>query len=265
MEQKIIFSNSYSPRTGHNFAAEVFKVIVDAEVLIHDRSETKLTTILDLYYYIYDSKIAGQKDKKFIDELFINDLRKKITKHSQKKYIIIKDTSFIGVNEIRRVFPNDIQILIIRDPKAVLSSLFKGMSKKNTFKNVLKKVGYFIGLYPLYYALLLSYKQLKTLPDLDKYNVIKYEDLVMKDKTSIIKLKKLFGSNKSIENIIDDIDKIKVINTSFINETGSKKIWDAKIKTDKFNPINRKSQNWLVRTCFLIGSYPLRKKLGYIN
>ena len=123
MKQKIIFSNSYSPRTGHNFAAEVFKLFVDAEVLVHHRSETRIAPLLDAYYKIYDKHIYGQKDKDFFDHLFINDLRNKIITKSNKEFIIIKNTSFVGVEQVKRVFPDDIQILLIRDPLAVLKSL----------------------------------------------------------------------------------------------------------------------------------------------
>ena len=40
--QKIIFSNSYSPRTGHNFASEALKVFTNHEVLAHNRSENQI-------------------------------------------------------------------------------------------------------------------------------------------------------------------------------------------------------------------------------
>ena len=265
MEQKIIFSNSYSPRTGHNFAAEVFRVFVDAEVLAHHRSETRLTTILEKYFNVYDKHIYGKKDKMFFDYLFIDDLRSKIINKSDKEFIIIKDTSFNGVNHIRRVFPEDIQILLIRDPLAVLKSLFKGMALgKKDIKSKIKKILTPIGIYPLYYAFLFNYKYSKQIPNLKDFNVIYYEKIVLKDEKTLLKLKELFKSKKTLKNIKKEIDEIKVINSSFTKETGAKKIWDAKKKSSSFNPIKRKGHNILIRTALKIGSYSLRKKLGYV-
>ncbi|MGM0635486.1 MAG: hypothetical protein ACQESK_05435 [Bacteroidota bacterium] len=265
MKQKIIFSNSYSPRTGHNFVAEVFKTFLEADVLIHHRSETRIAPLLDAYFSIYDTHIYGVKDKDFFDYLFINDLRNKIISKSDKESIIIKNTSFVGIEHINRVFPNDIQILILRDPYAVLKSLFKGMSlgKRNT-KNTLKKIGIFVGIYPLYYSWLFNKKIIKKIPDLNNYTVVRYEDLVIKDDNTLIKLRDMFETEKSLNKIKEDIDNIKVINTSFTNETGAKHIWEAKQKSRKFNPINRKGHNWLVRFTLKVGCYPLRKKMGYI-
>ena len=265
MGKKIIFSNSYSPRTGHNFAAEVFKVFVNAEVLTHQRSETRLTAVLEAYYSIYDRRIYHETDKAFFDHLFINNLRINIVNKSSKEFIIIKDTSFEGVEHIKRVFPEDVQILLIRDPLSVLVSGFKSMRlNKKGLKSKLKKIGFYVGIYPLYYALVVSYKQLQTMPNLDHFNVIKYENLVLKDDRTLLKLKTILSSEKSLEEIKKGISEIEVINTSFTNETGTKKIWEAKKVTEKFNPINRKGHNILIRTALKIGSYSLRKKLGYV-
>ena len=265
MKKKIIFSNSYSPRTGHNFAAEVFKLFVDAEVLVHHRSETRIAPLLDAYYKIYDKHIYGKKDKDFFDHLFINDLRNKIIAKSNKEFIIIKNTSFVGVEQVKRVFPDDIQILLIRDPLSVLKSLFKGMAlNKKGVKNKLKRIGLFLGVYPLYYSYVLAKKQLKNLPDLSNFLIIRYEDLVLKDDETLQILSALFKSEKSVEVIKSEIDNINVINSSYTNETGAKQIWDAKKKTSKFNPLKRKGHNFLIRSALKIGSYPLRKKLGYV-
>ena len=128
----------------------------------------------------------------------------------------------------------------------------------------LKKIGIFTVTYPLYYSWLFNRKLIRKMSNLNDYNVIKYEDLVVKDDITLNKLKEIFESDKALEKIKDDIDKIKVINSSFTNETGAKHIWEAKQKSDKFNPINRKGHNWLIRLALKIGCYPLRKKLGYI-
>ena len=265
MAKKIIFSNSYSPRTGHNFFAEVLKVYTDAEILVHERSETRLTSLLEEYYKIYDSHIYHKTDKQFFDELFINNLRTQITSYSKQNHVIIKDTSFKGVEHINRVFPEDIQILLVRDPLAVLKSLFKGMALgKKDIKSKIKKILTPIGIYPLYYAFLFNYKYSKQIPNLKDFNVIYYEKIVLKDEKTLLKLKELFKSKKTLKNIKKEIDEIKVINSSFTKETGAEKIWDAKKKSSSFNPIKRKGHNLLIRSALKIGSYSLRKKLGYV-
>ena len=265
MSQKIIFFNSYSPRTGHNFSADVLKVFTNADILLHDRCETRLTRLLDEYFKISDLHIYHETNKQFFYELFINNLRTQITNYSQQNYVIIKDTTFKGVNHVKRVFPEDIQILLIRDPLAVLKSLFKGMALgKKDFKSKIKKTLTSIGIYPLYYAFLFNYKYSRQIPDLNEYNIIRYKDLVLKDEKTLLKLKDLFNSNNALKDIKKEIDEIKVINSSFTKETSAEKIWDAKQKSSSFNPINRKGHNILIRTALKIGSYSLRKKLGYV-
>lgn len=263
--QKIIFFNSYSPRTGHNFAAEVFKVLTNHRVLIHNKSETRLATLLESYYKIYNSHIYHLTDKGFFDYLFINDLRQKILSKSDTDFVMIKDTSFTGVTHLKKVFPDDIHILIIRDPRDVLLSLFKGMRLvKPTFKNYLKRMATRIGMYPYFYALKFSNKILKIIPEMNKFYVIRYEDLVLKDDKTLRQLQSLFKSNKSLEEIKKEIDQIEVINTSFIEETQAKHIWDAKPKTAAFKPVHRNAKNRFMEWGILLGSKKLRKKLNYI-
>lgn len=264
-ERKIIFSNSYSPRTGHNFAAEVFKLFRNVEVLIEHRSETRLSSLIDSYYKIYNSHIYNQTDKDFFDYLFIDDLREKILAKSDADFVMIKDTSFNGVSHLKQVFPNDIHILLIRDPRDVLLSLFKGMRlKRPGWKYVLKRLLLPTGIYPYWYARKFSGKILKSLPDFSDFILIRYEDLVLKNDEALIRLKILFQSDKPIETIREEIDKIVVINTSFIEETNAKKIWEAKPRTAAFQPINRKAANRFIEWGILLGSRNLRKKLNYI-
>ncbi|MDR5589686.1 sulfotransferase [Christiangramia sp. SM2212] len=264
-DQKIIFLNSYLPRTGHNFSSQAIKVFSDHQVLSHPHSETRLSNILASYYKIFDNTINHKVDKDFMDLLFINKLRNNILKESKKEYVMIKDTSVIGVKDLKRTFPDDIHLILIRDPKNVFNSLIKGMSlKKKSIKSYLKKVGNKTGLYPWFYSNKLSTKVLKEIPDLSQYLTIRYEDLVQKDEKLLWKLKQLFHSKKSLEQIKKEIDEIKVLNSSFFEEVGGEKIWDHKLKTKNFDPINRKSNTWLIRKGIEIGSRKLRKKLNYI-
>ncbi|QYA24035.1 hypothetical protein G3I01_00440 [Gramella sp. MT6] len=263
--QKIIFLNSYLPRTGHNFASEVIRIFSDHEVLAHSRSETRLSSILHSYYSIYDRKIFHQSDKDFFDELFIDNLRERILNKSDKQYIMIKDTNLIGVDSLIRVFPNDIHLILVRDPKSVFLSLIKGMRlEKRTKKNNLKRLGIKTGLYPYYYSKKLSKQVLQFLPDTSPLTIIRYENLVKKEEKTISILKEKFGTLKSIEKIKEEIDNIEVINSSFFNEVGAKGIWDMRPRTSNYNPLHRKGHSNLVRMSIALGSKNLRRRLGYI-
>lgn len=265
VEQKIIFLNSYLPRTGHNFASEVIKIFSDHKVLIHNKSETRLSRMLNAYYDIYDKSIIFETDKAFFDKLFINDLRDRILEESNRGYAMIKDTTLVGTPALSKAFPNDIHLILIRDPQSVYNSLIKGMSLTNpTFKNTLKKLGKKTGIYPWYYSRKVSRQILKEIPNLKKHQIIRYEDLVLKDESTLKNLQKLFSTEKDLDQIKKEIDEIKVINSSFFEEVKAKKIWDAQPKTKEFDPVNRKGNSWLIRKGIEIGSRKLRKRLNYI-
>ncbi len=263
--QRIIFSNSYFPRTGHNFASEAIKVFSDHEVLAHQRAETRLSIVLDAYYKIRQHQVVHQSDKDFLDHLFIANIREQILAKSDRPFIMIKDTSFVGKDWLPELFPNDIHIVLIRDPYAVFNSIFKAMDlRKKTFKNLLKRIGKTFGLYPYYFCRKVSKQIFAVMPDFEKHMVVRYEDLVNKDETTLLKLKEVFQTDKSLEQLKSDIDAIEVINSSFFEEVGAKKIWEAKKKTEKFNPVNRKANTALIRMGVALGSKQLRQHLGYL-
>lgn len=265
MNQKIIFLNSYLPRTGHNFASEVIKLFSNHKVLAHSRSETRLSSILEAYFEIYDAKISFDSDRKFMDELFINNLRQRILRQSNHEYLMIKDTSFIGVDRLPKIFPNDLHFILIRDPKSVFLSLLKGMNlQKSSFRNQLKRIGLPTGLYPYSFSKKLSNQILNKLPKADKHFVIRYEDLVQKDEKLLLSLKEKFNCPKSLKQIKKEIEEIQVINSSFYEEVGATKIWEAKPVTKDFQPVNRKLKNPFLMKAIELGSRRLRKKLGYI-
>ncbi|SDL41839.1 hypothetical protein SAMN04488034_10437 [Salinimicrobium catena] len=264
VDQEIIFFNSYLPRTGHNFAAEVIKIFSEHEVLAHNRSETRISTILDSYYEIR-ARNFYESDRKFLDTLFINDLRKKILDQSPRKYIMIKDTSFKGVELMPEIFPDDLHFILIRDPKSVFLSLLKGMNlKKRSLRNKVKRFGIPAGLYPYFYSKKISSQVLKKFPDLRAHTIIRYEDLVRKDEKTLLLLKEKFATKKNLEQIKKEIDDIQVINTSFFEETGAKNIWDRKPKTSTFNPLKRKKFSFTIVKAVELGSRELRRKLNYI-
>ena len=98
-EQRIIFLNSYLPRTGHNFSSQAIKVFSDHQVLSHSHSETRLSSILYSYYNVSDKLIYHQTAKDFMNRLFIDDLRGNILRESNQPYVMIKDTSLIGIQK----------------------------------------------------------------------------------------------------------------------------------------------------------------------
>ncbi|MEO2064658.1 MAG: hypothetical protein ABGW97_16890 [Christiangramia sp.] len=264
-DQKIIFLNSYLPRTGHNFAAEVIKIFSDHQVLINPRSETKISTLLESYFLIYENGILNKANRDFFDHLFINDLRKRILCKSDKNHIMIKDTSFVGVDYLPEVFPGDIHLILIRDPLNVFLSLLKAMNlNKRSYRNFLKKILLPVGIYPYFYSKKLSRQVLDHFPELNNRIVLRYEDLVMKNKTVLRKLQKIFNSESDIDEIKLKIDQIKVINSSFFEETKGLKIWDMQSKTKEYDPLKRKSRNYFIRKGVELGSRQLRKKLNYI-
>lgn len=264
--QKIIFLNSYSPRSGHNFVSEALKVVSGHEVLIHKRSETRLSQVLDAYYEIYNTKIHYQTDKDYMDSLLISGLRDRILLPSEKEFVMIKDTTLLGVNHLKKNFPEDIHIILLRDPKAVFNSVIKSMRLgRPTFNNSIKKLGIKLGVYPYYFTRKICKRVIPLIPDLDDFVVLRYEDLVKKDEETLKMLKEMFGSEKSLENIKAEIDGIGVINSSFFEEVKGKDIWDEKPKTEKFNPIDRKGNSFLVRIAVSLGCSSLRKKLGYTS
>lgn len=263
--KKIIFLHSYSPRTGHNYSSEVIKVISDHVVLAHHRSETRLSRMINSFDEIQKKLIYHDSDREFFQFLFLDDLRSKILQRCDKKFALIKDTSFIGTDRLPSIFPNDIHIILLRDPKDVFASLFKAMDlTKRTRKNYVKRIGTSLGLYPYFYSRKVSNQVLQALPDLNSQLVLRYEDLVLKKEESLLKLIDLFDSQKNLSQVKKEIDQIPVINSSFYEEVGAKNIWDTKDRTSKFNPISRKRGNFFIRKGIEMGSKKLRRKLGYL-
>ncbi len=262
---KIIFMHSYSPRTGHNFASEVIKIFSEHVVLAHHRSETRLSRVLESYFNIKNDLIFHREDEDFLDYLFIKDLREKIIEKSDGELVMIKDTSFIGVQRLLEVFPEDHHIILLRDPFQVFNSLFKAMNlHAGTFKNKIKKIGKITGLYPYFYCRKVTEMVIKNIPDFRNCVVIKYEDLVLKNEETLMALKEIFKPDKNMDQIKAEIESIPVINSSFFEEVGAKKIWDMKPKTENFNPVNRKGNSFLVRKGIKLGSKKLRYRLGYL-
>lgn len=269
--KRIIFLNSYSPRTGHNFMAEVIRLASNCEILTHARAETRLSILLDEFHNVVNP-LYFQTARDFHKYLFTATLREQIInfKDSDKNTVMIKDTSMRGVEYLQQHFPDDIHILVTRDPRDTLVSLFKGMriKDKNKAKRVLKYIGKFIGLYNYTYSKKFQNRYIKETNNIGKsgFHHFKYEDFVSKNETSLKRLLDLFDNSQSIESFVKDIDGIRVINTSFYKEeSDSKSTWDAQPKTQNFNPLNRKSLRKVELLAIELGCKKLRKHLGYIN
>jgi len=129
---------------------------------------------------------------------------------------------------------------------------------------MIKKILLPTGIYHYWYAKRYSYKILKVLPDLKDFWVVKYEDLVVKDDSVLLELLKLLNSKISLEELKIRMDEIKVINTSFYKEEmNSSKVWNEKNKTEKFNPISRKSMTYHKMKFIDLGVKELMNVLNY--
>lgn len=162
------------------------------------------------------------------------------------------------------MFPNDVHIISIRNPNDILTSIFKGMKFSKNLKSKVKKLLIPIGIYHYWYAKQFANNILKILPEFDDFLILKYEDLVTKKANAFLELQQALGVSVNIEEIEKKMDEIKIINTSFFKEeTNAHKVWDSTVKTEKFNPINRKYLSYHQRKLIELGSRELIKKLGY--
>ncbi|MDO6758765.1 sulfotransferase domain-containing protein [Tamlana sp. 2_MG-2023] len=264
-DKKIIFLYSQSPRSGHNFIAEVIRSIKESETPLGLRSEIPFAPILKSYISSRNQNYKSNRASVFLDNLFIGGLREKLTDSNLSK--LIKYTSFSGASDCLNLFPNDYHVISFRDPKDCLFSLFKGMNlRKSDFKTKFKRFILPFGVYQYTYSRKYAKKVLKELPDLEEFYLMRYEDLVKRDRKTLKNLMIFFNSEADINVVLKKMDEVKVINTSFYKEeTLGKNIWDAQPQTGKFNPINRSGNfNILQRLGVKWGAYPLRKKMGYI-
>lgn len=265
---KIIFLNSYSPRTGHNFVSRVIKIASGAKILPYDDAEIRLSIFLKNYFEFQQKYGFNSSAKKFFDDLFLKDLGEKLIKDKGSEMIMVKDTNHIGVEYLNQTFPNELHILVLRDPRDTLISIFKGMRffSKGRLKGYIKKIGYFTGIYSFLYSRKFSKKLSPTIPEhWEDYIIIRYEDLVKKDDKTLTLILNLFNSDIELNSFKQIISSIDVINTSFFKEeTGGRHIWDKKENSEKFQPVHRTNLPFLHRKGIELGSRKFRKKLGYI-
>lgn len=264
MHQYIIFLHSQSPRAGHNFTAEVIRLLTSCHTPIEPTSEIPLAGLVGTLETKTKSFHLAPAAEKYSIDLFFSGLREKILIDS-KTNLLIKFTSFEGVENLKSCFPDDLHLLLIRDPKDVLLSQFKAKAKHDR-KSVLKRLVLPFGLYHFHYAKVYSKRISKTLPDFNKFTLIKYEALVLKEAETLNNLLQVFNSSLSLEEFGNQISNIKVINTSFYKEeTQAEKLWEATTRTTAFNPINRKKGfNRLQLLGITLGCRSLRKKMNYI-
>lgn len=264
-EPKLLFLFSQSPRSGHNFVADVLRILVDTDSIIGERSEVPFGPIIENYHTTLHKSYKSNRSVEFLNSIFIEPIRVKLLKDGTNK--LIKYTSFEGADTTLRYFPEDINIVSYRDPKDCLFSLFKGMRLKNDFKSKLKKILWPTGIYHYQYARKYSNSILKNFPKRSDFILIRYELLVQRDKEHLEQLIEKFNSKLTYDEFVKAIDGINVINTSFFKEeTGGESIWQSKKATEAFNPVNRNhSVNKLQLIAVKKGALPLRKVMGYIN
>ncbi|MGG5488354.1 sulfotransferase [Gaetbulibacter sp. PBL-D1] len=265
VKEKLIFLHSQSPRSGHNFMADVIRTIVDCKTPIDVRSELPIAPVLHAYHKakcgFYKSK--GVAD--YLDELFVKPLRATIM--TTKDNYLIKYTSFTGTREALHYFPEALHVVSLRDPKDCLISYFKILKyNAKDIKSFIKKIVLPFGIYHYSYARKYSKRIEAYLPNLDDCFVVKYEDLVKRDEITLKRLMDLFEVSLDVNTLSKRIDGIDVINTSFFKEeTHSDDMWKATKKTERFNPISRTyGFNALQLLGIKMGSMRLRRKMGYV-
>lgn len=263
-ESKLMFLFSQSPRSGHNFVADVIRLLFECSSIIGDRSEIPFGSIVESYDRILNKSYKSEGSTEFLNSVFITPIREEILKDDISKFI--KYTAFSGVKETVKYFPNDIHIVSYRDPKDCLFSLFKGMRLKKGWKSTIKKTLWLTGIYHYLYSRKYSNSIIGYLPISEDLILIRYEHLVTRDNKHLEYLIETFGSTMTTTEFAKAIDSIKVINTSFFQEeTKSTGIWDPSEVTESFNPINRShSVNKLQLWGVLNGSKPLRRAMGYV-
>ena len=261
---KLLFLFSQSPRSGHNFVADVLRLLLETDTMIGDRSEVPFGPIIKNYHATLHNSYKSNRAVELLNSLFIEPMRAKLLNDGVSKFI--KYTSFTGIKETVHYFPDDIQIVSYRDPKDCLFSLFKGMRLKKGWKSTVKKILWPTGIYHYLYSKKYSNGIIDLIPKDDHLIMIRYELLVTRDKMHLEYLLEQFNSTMTVNEFIKGIDSIKVINTSFFKEeTKSGGIWEATKVTESFNPINRQhSVNKLQLLGVLKGSKPLRSAMGYV-
>lgn len=250
--------------------AEVVSIASNCEILSHPRAETRLSIVLNEIHKVVDP-LYFESARNFHNYLFIDSLRQSIInfKESDKDILMVKDTSMRGAQYLQQHFPDDMYILVTRDPRDTLVSLFKGMriKDKSIVKRVLKTIGRFTGVYNYTYSRKFQKRYLQETQVIyqEGYNLFKYEDFVSKDEDALNRLLQLFNNPMPVSVFCDKIDNIHVINTSFYKEESeSKSTWDAKPKSEKFKPVHRKSLRKIEMLAIELGCKKLRKQLRYI-
>lgn len=263
IEPKLLFLFSQSPRSGHNFVADVLRILIETDNVIGDRSEVPFGPIIKSYDSTLNKSYKSNRATEFLNSFFIEPIRYKLLEDGFNKFI--KYTSFVGAETTLKYFPEDIIVVSYRDPKDCLFSLFKGMQLKSDLKSKIKKILWPTGIYHYQYTRKYSRFILKHLPKNEKFIFVRYELLVNRDKSHLEYLIKKFDSKLTYCEFSKAIDNINVINTSFFKEeTGANGIWEPTKSTEKFNPINRShSVNILQLMAINMGSKTLRAAMGY--
>jgi hypothetical protein len=264
-EPKLIFLFSQSPRSGHNFVADVLRILVNSDTIIGDRSEIPFGPIIENYYNTLQKSYKSEGSIDFLNRIFIKPIRQNVLIDNTDK--IIKYTSFEGADTTAVYFPNEVHIISYRDPKDCLFSLFKGMRLKNDWKSKIKRALWATGIYHYQYARKYSKSILKHLPKNKEAILVRRELLVNRDKRHLEYLIKMFKSTLTFDEFSKAIDSIRVINTSFFKEeTGSKGIWQSTKISKSFSPLNRDhSVNKVQLFGIKLGSRQVRLAMGYLK
>jgi len=245
-EPKIIFVYGYWQRCGHNYLSEILRKVLKTYTPIENISEFHFPKLLKEFNQNLEH-IRNRAYQTYIKDTVYQGLSYKIKQNCEADYVLIKTTHIDGIDMFVTNMPDAIHLLLIRDPRNVISSFLKALKMQiyssSSIKNTIRRWLFFAGYYHLVYSKRVA-KRLDMIqriisnPSYHNLHLIRYEDI---NSPSFKKLKKLFLMiNFTLTN--DQYEKIKgipVLNTSYKEELNATRSWADNPKTKNFDPNNR--------------------------
>jgi len=249
MSFQITFLHSLSQRAGHNFLAQIIRQKGEYKTINYESYETlSLKLFGDLHKALnYSKHFIRAKDSKNNElQLIVNGYRNELLKLDSN---ILMKSPFLEYTSQIEVFPNDMHIVLLRDPYNLFISVEKSIYNFRTtnIKNKIKRA--FRPLYSLYFLLswrtkMNFYNTLTSYSIPENVLIIKYESL--KSNESLEVLSKFLKIKKVS---IEDVEEIHNINSSFAPKD---KQW--KSHTRNIGDPNNRYNNaplWIKFYCYL--------------
>jgi len=162
------------------------------------------------------------------DSVNYTDSRQGRTNHNNTKILLTKTPSVEGLHNFFNLFPDAYLILLVRDGRAVVESGVRSFDWD--YESAIRK-------WRVSAEAILSFKE-KYESVNNKFIILKYEDLVMDEKTELLKIFDFLGV---------DPKAFDFNNSRFLGVTGSSELraqtgsinWQVKEKTADFSPLAR--------------------------